>query len=171
MSLIVRRKSLLGANTSGKIWLYRNGVISPLIGDFITDGYQYGPSFSQTKGETDLMIAATSPYNIRGGRTFTGLNPIPAKYIGKTLHCKVTLCNVQRASFARLYLSENVVSVSDVENVNDSGAFINSAFSEVTMNDTVDLSLPVTQAGYLSVMMYKGYPGLVSAEFEEIWIE
>ena len=184
MNLSARRNGLLGGALPGKIWIYQNGVVSPIIGNFSDNGYQYGSPFSQSKRETDLFITSTSPYNIRGGRTWTGNRTIPPVLIGRTLRCTGHLGSNQydnRIAFVRMYLSGEVATVSSEEDVSTSGAFLQSTYVEAAVdfnhplaentNFAFDLSLPITQPGFLSLMLYKGYSGLVYASFESIWIE
>ena len=183
MKLPDRLHTLKEPNSINKIWLYRNGVISPILGSFDSSGYQYGGSFSQSMREEDLYITATSQYNIRGGRTWTGTNPIPAACVGKALHCTGYIGNrtlTTRNGFTRMYLSETVHTVSDTENVAESGAFENAVYAEedAFMTDTASgtekrfhLVLPIMKSAYLSLMMYKGNNGTNYAAFQEIWIE
>ena len=185
-----RRRALIAASNSGSefpLYLYNEGVISPIIGDFNTTGYKYGAdsAFAQSKASTYLRLRSTSQYNLRGGRTWTGNNALPSQYIGKTLHCTGNMTNQQlnnRRTFFRLYLSESVVDASDTEDVGNSGAFVNATYSNFQFSGsdadvpaettkTFDISLPITQAGYVSVMFYKGFTGQIDVHVENIWIE
>ena len=183
MNLADRMHTLKEPETIKKTWLYKNGVVSPVIGSFVPDGYQYGTHFSQSMRSADLYITATSQYNLRGGRTWTGEKPFPEAFVGKTLHCTGFIGNQAmstRNGFTRMYLSGAVHTVSDTENVASSGAFENATYAEENafMTDTAagtgksfHLVLPIVKSAYLSLMMYKGYNGTNYAVFQEIWIE
>lgn len=183
MTLPDRLHVLKNADPIQKIWLYRNGVVSPIIGSFDTSGYRYGAHFSQSMRQADLFITSTSQYDIHGGRTWTGTNPIPAACAGRSLHCTGYIGNQSsytRKGFTRMYLSDAVHTVSDTENVAASGAFENAVCAEENafMADTAPgtvkhfhLVLPIIRSAYLSLMMYKGYNGTNYAVFQEIWIE
>ncbi len=183
MKLPDRMHALKKPDRAGIIWLYRNGVISPIIDSFDTSGYQYGAHFSQSIRQADLYITATSQYNIRGGRTWTATNPIPSACIGMSLHCTGYIGNQSmstRNGFTRMYLSEAVHTVSDTESVASSGAFENATYAEENtfITDTsagteksFHLVLPIVKSAYLSLMMYKGYNGTNYTVFQEIWIE
>lgn len=183
MKLPDRLHTLKDPDPVKKTWLYRNGSVSPVIGSFVPDGYQYGAHFSQSMRQADLYITSTSQYDIHGGRTWTGTNPISSAYAGKSLHCIGYICNLglaTRKGCTRMYLSEAVHTVSDTENVAASGAFENAVYAEENafMTDTppgtekrFHLVLPILKSAYLSLMMYKGYNGTNYAVFQEIWIE
>ena len=183
MNLPDRLHTLKDPDPVKKTWLYRNGSVSPVIGSFVPDGYQYGALFSQSMRQADLYITATSQYNIRGGRTWTAANPIPSACIGMSLHCTGYIGNQSmstRNGFTRMYLSEAVHTVSDTESVADSGAFEHAAYAEENafMTETAPgtekrfhLVLPILKSAYLSLMMYKGNNGTNYAVFQEIWIE
>ena len=189
MNELMRRRRALMTARGGKsfpIYLYNNGVTSPIIGDWNTTGYQYGSDvhFGQSKDSTALCIHANSIYSIKGGRTYTGDNPIPTRFVGKTLHIKgYWELNGElaggRAYDAYAIISDSVQNASSEQDVLTSGAFTNgiSAVSSVTTDMSAGTTLPfsfilpITKAGYVSLVMYKGYNGLIYAYFQEVWIE
>lgn len=180
-----RRRALMAALEGGDsfpLYLYNEGVISPVVGDFNTDGYKYATQFSQSKQPDYLYITATSLYNIPGGRTWSGNIPISAKYIGKTLKCSgvvgVTGDVAGGRSYVFLYLSDSVTNDSSNISPLDSTAFENESHvsfytGELTagQSKTFTLSLPITKDGYVSVVMFKNYNGKMYTMFQKIWIE
>lgn len=177
-----RRRALIGqnSNVSFPLYLYNEGVISPVVQDFTTDGYKYGESFAQSKESSYLRIYSTSQYNIRGGRTYTTQLKIPQSCVGKTLHVTGTQVNSaasdMRNSKAYAFISESVVTTSNTENVISSGSFVNNIHTSqdllgasTTIN--IHLTLSITQAGYISIVGYKGYNGNLDMKINKIWIE
>ena len=176
-----RRRALMSNNAdSFPMYLYNDGVISHVVQDFTTDGYKYGESFAQSKGSSYLRIYSTSQYNIRGGRTYTTQLPIPISCIGKTLHVTGTQVNSAasdlRNSKAYVFISESVITTSNTENVISSGSFVNNIQTSqdllgasTTIN--IHLTLSITQAGYISIVGYKGYSGNLNMNINKIWIE
>lgn len=184
--LMRRRRALMAAGkASSGIPLYDAGVEAPITGGFNTTGYKYGADnlFAQSKDASYLVLQSLSQYNIRGGRTWTTANRIPSNAIGKTLRATGTVTNTELANkntYVRLYNSENVVDASDTEDVNESGAFISAQYTQFdfSTNDvpagatkSFDISLPITFAGYASIMFYKGYMGYIEVHVDKIWIE
>lgn len=187
MTLMQRRRALMRSKkASSVISLYDTGVEAPITGGFNTTGYKYGASdkFTQSKGASYLVLQSLNQYNIRGGRTWTTTNRIPSNAIGKTLRATGTVTNtgnVSKNTYVRLYNSENVVDASSTENVNNSGAFIDAQYTQFDFSTATDvpagttksfdISLPVTFAGYVSVMFFKGYNGYIIVHVDKIWIE
>lgn len=184
--LMRRRRALMAAGkASSGIPLYDAGVEAPITGGFNTTGYKYGADnqFAQSKDASYLVLQSLSQYNISGGRTWTTANTIPSNAIGKTLRAIGTVTNTLAASrntYVRLYNSENVVDASDTEDVNESGAFISAQYTQFDFSTTdvpagttksFDISLPITFAGYASIMFYKGYMGYIEVHVDKIWIE
>lgn len=170
---------------SGVVWLYNEGEVSPLIGAWTTTGYKYGSdsSFTQSFEATYLKIYSLSQYNVKGGRTFSSQLQISSNFIGKTLRVQGTQTNPlsgvgydMRASNAYAIISESVVDTNDTQSVSSSGSFPNNIYAwqsiagaSTTIN--IDISLPITQAGYVSVVAYKGYGGRLDTHITKIWIE
>ena len=187
MSLLTRRRAMMGQNESGPIWLYNNGVTSDLIGGWNSVGYKYGSNFGQSIGATALNLYATTKWNNKGGRTYTGNNPLPEAFIGKTLHVKGNFkmngdLNGGRSSYVYAFISESVQDVSNVESVTASGAFIDEIHTsklcvqsghEMNPGDVInfEMVLPITKDGYLSLVFFKGYSGLLYSYFREVWVE
>lgn len=183
--LMRRRRALMAAGkASSVISLYDTGVEASVTGGFNTTGYKYGASnqFTQSKGTAYLVLQSLNQYNIRGGRTWTTTNPIPSNAIGKTLRATGTVTNTgfsNKSTYVRLYNSENVVDASSTENVDDSGAFVDAQYAQFDFGNDVpagttksfDISLPITFAGYVSVMFFKGYNGNIVVHVDKIWIE
>ena len=183
-NLMKRRRALVAGEAS--ISLYDTGVEAPVTGGFNTTGYKYGAAnhFTQSKGAAYLVLQTLSQYNIHGGRTWTTKNRIPSKAIMKTLRATGTITNteyVNKNTYVRLYNSENVVDASSTENVNNSGAFVGAQYAQFDFSTATetpagttksfDISLPITFAGYVSVMFYKGYNGYIIVHVDKIWIE
>jgi len=181
-----RRALMMAKEESGPIWLYNQGEEADITGGFNTTGYKYGASdqFAQSKGATYLVLQSLSQYNLRGGRTWTTANTIPSNAIGKTLRATGTVSNtrvVNRNTYVRLYNSENVADASSTENVNNSGAFVGAQYTQFNFSiptdvpagttKSFDISLPITFAGYVSVMFYKGNNGYIVVHVDKIWIE
>ena len=166
-------------------WLYREGVISPILGDFNTAGYCYNEShnygsFSQSKEAGCLLLRAGNPNKYTGGRTFTSDNSISDSFIGKTLRVSGSISwtyYTTRASFVGVYLSEEVVNASGTENVDQSGAFVNAVSQKhqfsgpANTTENFDLMLPITQSGYISIMFYKGHTAAMEIRVDRVWIE
>ena len=185
--LMRRRRALMAVGkASSGIPLYDAGVEAPITGGFNTTGYKYGADgkFAQSKDASYLVLQSLSQYNIRGGRTWTTANTIPSNAIGKTLRAIGTVTNTglsNQNTYIRLYNSGNVVDVSDTEDVNESGAFTGAQYAQFDFStaDNVpagttksfDISLPISFAGYVSVMFYKGYNGYIVVHVDKIWIE
>ena len=189
MNELMRRRRALMAARGGEsfpLYLYNNGATSPIIGDWNTTGYRYGAdsNFGQSKGSTELCVYTSNKYSVKGGRTFTGDNPIPARFVGKNLHVKGYWKLNGDVTGGRIYdayaiISDSVQNASATQDVLTSGAFTNgiSAVTRVTTDMSVgatkpfSFTLPITKAGYVSLVMYKGYNGLIYAYFQEVWIE
>lgn len=182
--LMRRRRALMGAQGGElfPLYLYNEGVISPVVGSFTTDGYKYGQPFAQSQEDTYLQIISTSPYNFRGGRTFTIQSPIPRSCVGKTLRLSGTQTNQNtgvsdmRNSYVYAFISDAVVTSSDTESVIDSGSFVDSISDRQLIlgaNTTINLnlSLAITKTGYVSIVAYKGYNGWLDVKIDKIWIE
>lgn len=166
---------------SDPVWLYKDGVTSPIIGGWNNAGYKYGSAFAQSQDATKLRIYSTSQYNNRGGRTFTTNLQIPADFINKSIHVKgsITITTLAgRNNKGYVFISETVQDASSTEDVASSGAFTN-AISKYFESDnmaigttkTFELVIELTKVGYLSLVGYKGYNGYVTVNFEEVWVE
>lgn len=185
--ILNRRRALMAAEElSSIISLYDTGIEAPITGGFNATGYKYGVdgAFTQSKGASYLVLQSLSQYNIHGGRTWTTTNTIPSNAIGKTLRATGTVTNTannSKRTFVRLYNSGNVVDASDTESVDNSGAFVGAQYAQFDFSletdvpagttKSFDISLPVTFAGYVSVMFYKGYTGNIVVHVDKIWIE
>lgn len=184
-ALMRRRRALMRSKkASSVISLYDTGVEASITGGFNTTGYKYGADniFTQSKDASYLVLQSLSQYNFHGGRTWTTTNRIPSNAIGKTLRATGTVTNTRlanRKTYVRLYNSENVVDASSTENVDDSGAFVDAQYAQFDFGTDVpagttksfDISLPITFAGYVSVMFYKGYNGYIVVHVDKIWVE
>lgn len=183
-----RRRALLSSGAeSGPVWLYNRGVTSGIIGGWNTVGYRYGAQFDQAEEPESLRIFATSSYNNRGGRTYTSNNILPSDIVGKTLHVKGYFemrgsIKGGRDSYVHAFISDSVQDVSNVESALNSGAFAGQIhISQVCTPGTSDIKpgktrdfemiLPLTKTGFLSLVFYKGYNGLLYSYFTEVWIE
>lgn len=188
MGLSARRRGLMGQESGGSqfpLYLYNEGEISSVAGDFTTDGYKYGAdsNYEQSKQPEYLGIKSKNSFEYKGGRTFTTQYQIPNSCIGKTLRVIGTQTNTgntsstdMRNSFARVYVSSQVVNNSEVQAVADSGCFVDAIYANQAINGknktiNIDLTLTLTQAGYVSVMAYKGYGGWLDVKISKIWIE
>lgn len=178
-----RRRALMGAQTSADDpYLYKDGVISPILGGFNTTGYKRDPNrYGQDIENDALYIYSLDQFTNPGGRTFTSDNALPTSMVGKTLHVKGIVSNTSGnggRSYIYFFVSETVTDDSSAVSPTNSSAFTNSIYKSYYTGDMAsgaskefELSTELTQGGYLSLVMYKNYNGKLSVRFKEVWVE
>ena len=179
MTLAERRRALMiGAKTpSGKIWLYNNGVISPIIGNFSVFGYSHNSTYNKAEITDEYLwyhndsSGATSA--LTGGKTFTSELILPSYLIGKTIHVKGQHKNNQTAAndSAGVYVSDSVVNsqspnTSFVNNINT----VLPLATDIQLTD-FEFTLLLTKIGFLSLVGRKQSSGKVEIRFLEVWAE
>lgn len=161
-----------------KIYLYNNGVTSEIYGPINNKGYSANATYNKATFEsTYLQVYGNSSgatAAVKGGKTFSFENPLPAEYIGKKVYIRGKHKNTSSnaSDIAYIFISD---ALPDTTSTSFATAFPNYIYNSFTMKQASDftnfeLSLTITRAGYLSIVGRKNGGGYSYIQFYEIFI-